>query len=58
MGMVFAPGEGLILRVAWHDMGYPETDQIKAALTNNENVGIHEIHTGGKYDSYVVLPFI
>ncbi|KAH9203739.1 Alpha/Beta hydrolase protein [Leptodontidium sp. 2 PMI_412] len=58
MGMAFEAGEGFMLRVSGHDMNFPETSRIKAASANNENVGTHEIHTGGKYQSYVVLPFI
>lgn len=58
MGMVFAPLEGIILRVAGHDMCYPETDKIPPASENNENVGEHVIHTGGDYDSTLILPFI
>lgn len=58
MGMAFAPGEGFMLRVAGHDMCYPETDTIPPASENNENVGDHVIHTGGEYDSVLVLPFI
>lgn len=58
MGMVFAPGEGIMLRVAGYDMCYPDTDRIKPAYDNNENVGHHTIHTGGKYDSQLILPFI
>jgi uncharacterized protein len=57
MGMVFEAGEGLMLRVGGHDMIYPETDKIIQA-TDNENVGVHNIHAGGKYDSVLVLPFI
>ncbi|KAL2843693.1 Alpha/Beta hydrolase protein [Aspergillus pseudoustus] len=58
IGMVFAPGEGIVLRVAGHDMCYPETDKIGTAAGNNENVGNHVIHAGGKYSSFVSLPFI
>lgn len=58
MGIAFAPGEGIMLRVAGHDMCLPETSQIKAASANNENVGVHKIHTGGKFQSCIVLPFI
>lgn len=58
MGMAFAPGEGLMLRVAGHDMCYPETDKIPPASENNQNVGIHVVHTGGDYDSALILPFI
>ncbi|UKZ67873.1 uncharacterized protein TrAtP1_009033 [Trichoderma atroviride] len=58
MGMVFASGESIMLRVAGYDMCYPDTDRVKPAHDNNENVGHHTIHTGGKYDSQLILPFI
>lgn len=58
MGMVFAPGEGVMLRVSGHDMAYPESDRVKLDTVSNENIGFHEIHTGGKHDSHVVLPII
>ncbi|KAK0761998.1 hypothetical protein N5P37_004798 [Trichoderma harzianum] len=58
MGMVFAPGEGIMLRVAGYDMCYPDTDRIKPAYDNNENIGNHTIYSGGKYDSQLILPFI
>ncbi|KAJ5370219.1 uncharacterized protein N7496_006311 [Penicillium cataractarum] len=58
MGMIFAPGEGIMLRVSGHDMCYPETDKIPPASINNENVGNHVVHTGGDHDSKLILPFI
>ena len=58
IGMVFAPGEGIVLRVAGHDMCYPETDIIPPASAWNENVGKHILHSGGRYDSHLILPFI
>ncbi|KAJ5630182.1 hypothetical protein N7528_003839 [Penicillium herquei] len=58
MGMVFVPGEGLMLRVSGYDMCYPEINEIVPSLDQNENLGYHEIHAGGEYDSCLVLPFI
>jgi hypothetical protein len=58
IGMVFAPGEGLMLRVSGHDMCYPETETIGMEPVSNENIGEHVIHTGGKYESSLILPFI
>ena len=53
MGMVFAPGEGIMLRVGGHDMIYPETDAIvHSPLEDNENLGKHEVHTGGSMTLY------
>jgi hypothetical protein len=57
--MVFEKGEGLMLRVGGDDMIYKETDKIEQAVAgDNENVGVHHVHTGGRYDSVLVLPFI
>lgn len=59
IGMVFEAGEGIMLRIAGHDMIYPETDKIiQSPLEDNENVGVHNVHTGGSYDSALILPFV
>jgi predicted acyl esterase len=58
MGMVFAAGEGIMLRVAGHDMCYPETEMIRVTEAVDENVGDHVIHTGGEHDSYLIIPVI
>ncbi|OJJ46081.1 hypothetical protein ASPZODRAFT_2051812 [Penicilliopsis zonata CBS 506.65] len=58
MGMVFAPGEGIMLRVSGHDMCLPEVELIRPTTAEDENVGEHEIHAGGRYDSCLVLPFL
>ncbi|KAI8649651.1 Alpha/beta-hydrolase [Fusarium keratoplasticum] len=58
MGMTFETGEGIMLRVAGHDMCLPETDRIKGASANNENIGDHKIYAGGEYQSYLVLPVV
>jgi predicted acyl esterase len=58
MGMVFAAGEGIMLRVAGHDMCHPETGLIRVKEAVDENVGEHVIHTGGQYDSHLVIPEI
>ncbi|KAH8646341.1 X-Pro dipeptidyl-peptidase C-terminal non-catalytic domain-containing protein [Xylariales sp. PMI_506] len=60
IGMVFAPGEGIMLRVAGHDLRLPEVEAMAAAITEpfDENVGRHWIHTGAGYDSYLVVPVI
>jgi len=58
IGMVLAAGEGIVLRVSGHDMGYPELEHIRNKKPVDANVGRHYIHTGGKYDSSLVLPTI
>ncbi|KAK7607503.1 Alpha/Beta hydrolase protein [Phyllosticta paracitricarpa] len=58
IGMVFAEGEGLMVRVAGHDLGLPEVEMLRLKEPDDENVGKHVVHTGGKYDSYVELPLI
>ena len=56
IGMVFAPGEGIVLRVSGHDMAYPETEILGLRGPSGGNVGEHWIHSGQKYDSHVTLP--
>ena len=58
IGMVFDKGEGIMLRVAGHDMSYPEIDFLRPTEAVDENVGQHNIHTGGQYDSYLILPVV
>ena len=58
IGMVFAEGEGIMFRVAGHDMCYPEVEMIRPTKPIDENVGTHVIYTGGKYDSHLILPVI
>lgn len=58
MGMVFAAGEGIMLRVAGHFLSEPSSAAMKPQASEDENVGQHNIHTGGKYDSSLILPMI
>lgn len=58
IGMVFAPGEGIMLRVSGHDMCLPEIPMCKLDEPDDENVGNTTLHTGGEYDSSLTLPFI
>ena len=58
MGMVFAAGEGIMLRIAGHDMCHPETELIRQTDAVDENVGEHVVHTGGGHDSHLVIPVI
>jgi uncharacterized protein len=58
MGIVFALGEGILVRIAGHDMCEPETEACRLHEPDDENVGQTILHTGGRYDSSISLPFI
>jgi uncharacterized protein len=58
LGMVFAPGEGIMVRVSGHDMSLPEIAGCKLDEPDDDNVGKTTLHTGGQYDSSITLPFI
>ena len=58
MGMVFAPKEGIMLRVAGHFLSEPSNAYFKPEKSDDVNVGRHFIHTGGDYESSLVLPVI
>ncbi|KLP06998.1 Uncharacterized protein Y057_619 [Fusarium fujikuroi] len=58
IGMVFAAGEGIALNVSGHDMCLPETDLCRPREPEDQNVGQHYVHTGGKYDSHLIIPVI
>ncbi len=58
IGMVFAENEGFMVKVSGRDMSYPETEICALKEPTDRNIGYHTIHTGGKYDSHLVLPVI
>lgn len=58
MGMVFAPGEGVMLRVAGRFLSEPPVDAMRPAAADDENVGLHWIHTGSEFDSHLTLPIV
>ncbi|KAL1644146.1 hypothetical protein SLS58_004426 [Diplodia intermedia] len=58
IGMVFEEGEGVMLRVAGHDLRLPEVEMMRLTEPVDENVGRHVVYAGGGYDSYLVLPVI
>lgn len=58
MGMVFAEGEGIMLRVSGHNMSLPEVEMARLQEPEDENEGTHVIHTGGDLDSRLVIPVI
>ncbi len=58
IGMTFAEGEGIMLRVSGHDMAFPEVELIRLKEPDDENEGFHVIHSGEQYDSYLEIPVI
>lgn len=58
MGMVFAENEGIMLRVAGHFLSAPSHETMRLEKPDDENVGQHYIHTGGKFDSCLILPIV
>lgn len=57
-GMVFAAGEGLLLRIGGHFLSAPSAAAMQPEESEDENVGQHYIHTGGEYVLCLVLPVI
>ncbi|KAF5625344.1 cocaine esterase [Fusarium tjaetaba] len=58
IGMVFEAGEGIALNISGHDMCLPETELCALTEPEDENVGQHCLHTGGKYNSHLIIPVI
>jgi predicted acyl esterase len=58
MGMAFAAGEGIMVRVAGHFLSEPSVEAMRPQASDDENLGQHHIHTGGKYDSSLILPVV
>jgi uncharacterized protein len=58
IGMTFAAGEGIALNVSGHDMCLPETEMCRLKEPEDENIGLHHLHTGGAYDSHLIIPVI
>ncbi|KAJ5381027.1 uncharacterized protein N7496_003455 [Penicillium cataractarum] len=58
VGVVFEAGESLMLRVSGHDMSLPEVEALRPKEPVDANEGSHTVHTGGEYDSHLVLPVI
>lgn len=58
MGMVFAAGEGIMVRVGGHFLSEPSVEAMRPQASDDENVGQHHIFTGGKYDSSLTLPIV
>ncbi len=58
IGMVFAKGEGIMLRISGHDMCLPEFEGVRLTEAVDSNVGIHNVYTGKEYPSSLTLPVI
>ncbi|KAL2832201.1 Alpha/Beta hydrolase protein [Aspergillus pseudoustus] len=56
IGSVYAAGEGVRLSISGKDMCFPEMEHFPAEP--NENRGVHIVHTGGEYASYLTLPVV
>jgi predicted acyl esterase len=52
---IWHPGEQLQVEVMGH---YERIDWFEPFAWNTNNKGNHVIHTGGKYDSYLLVPYI
>lgn len=58
-GMVFGEGEGLMLRIAGHDMNNPEVEMTRLKEPEDVNKGEHDVHTGGGgYASFIVISIV
>jgi predicted acyl esterase len=55
-GMVFHAGQQLQLVIAGYD--YMLSRPADRPVTTSLNKGVHVIHTGGRYDSYLLVPVI
>ena len=58
VGMVFEAGEGLMLRVAGHDMCLPEVEMMRPTKPVDENKGAQAVYTGGDRGSFLMVPVI
>jgi uncharacterized protein len=57
MGMIFHPGQQLQLAIAGYELSGPGRGHDRP-VPHVQNKGNHIIHTGGKYDSYLLVPVI
>lgn len=54
-GMAFGAGESLAIKVSGHYMSPMEVEQLNG-MTITENKGKHNLHYGGKHESYIEVP--
>lgn len=55
-GMIFEEGEQLVVKIAGHSMDFNPNALISGP--ESVNVGKHYLHTGGKFNSHIILPLI
>ncbi|KAI8663611.1 hypothetical protein NCS57_00962600 [Fusarium keratoplasticum] len=53
----FSAGERLVFRVAGHQMTLAEFDPLRGGFRAG-NVGKHNVHFGGQYESYITIPVV
>lgn len=58
IGMVFAAGEGILLKISGHNMCLPETEMCQLTEPEDCNVGRHMVYTGGEYQSLLTVPIV
>ncbi|UZJ53640.1 hypothetical protein CBS101457_002960 [Exobasidium rhododendri] len=57
-GMTLDAGESLVLRVAGHSLVLPEFKVMTPDRPTDFNKGRHTVHTGGQYDSQLIVPVV
>ena len=55
---MFTVGEGVALVVAGQLLSAPVNANLCVEELEDKNIGAHSIHTGGKFDSRLVLPVV
>ncbi|KAI4592940.1 hypothetical protein KJ359_010192 [Pestalotiopsis sp. 9143b] len=58
IGMVFDKGEGIVLRIAGHELRLPELKLLERTKPMDTNVGKHWVHTGGSQKSCLTVPVV
>ncbi|KAF4843220.1 Cocaine esterase [Colletotrichum siamense] len=58
IGMQFYEGESLLFRIGGRKDAYLEIPDMQTPSVYGINKGKHHVHFGGKFNSYVVVPFI
>lgn len=56
--MAFDEGETICLRISGHDMAFLGLPMPRALFEDLGDTSVHELHTGGQHDSYLISPFI
>lgn len=56
-GILFEPGESLVLRIGGNPQVLAEFSALRGKWLSNNN-GTNSVHFGGKYLSYISVPFV